>query len=220
MSRISWLRITARELPRRLKRKTIKASENEISHFLAFSGPSRVVNRICMSLICTCIASTLLNVKQNVAWGLKSQAKKHTPVINDPSRFLLNAMKHREGDSWNWFTANALQIDSKRKQIARRLPHKSIESFERSGSPVNESQIRNVFTEDLQLFDSKVGVFLVHGRLLCDDKCDVRSATRAHDQPFIIHHVLRVCAGSTQDIRQIEALRFCKKRFFIEHYKN
>lgn len=174
--------------------------------FLAFSGPSRAVNRICMSLICTCIAS--YTVECQTKRGKAS--KKNTPVINDPSRFLLNAMKNREGDRWYGITANALQIDAKWIQITCRFANKSVKSVKRSSGPVNESQIRKVFTEDLKLFDGKVGVFFIHDWwLLGDDKGDMRSATRVRKRTFIIHHVLRMCASRTQNIRQIKAQRFC-----------
>lgn len=133
----------------------------------------------------------------------------HTPVINDPSWFLLNTVNDGESNSLDRIPANALQIDAELIEVACRFAHEALEVVGRCAGPEEESEVGRVLAEDLQVLEGELTLFVIDGAHVGDDEGDQRASSSRDGIPFPVRPVRRDVTQHRQHVGQIEAGGIC-----------
>lgn len=133
----------------------------------------------------------------------------HTPVINDPSRFLLNTVNDGESNSLNRIPANALQIDAELEQVACRLANKALEVVGRGAGPEEEAEVGRVLAKDLQVLEGELSLLVINSAEVRDDEGDQRAPAGRNSVAFPVRPVGRDVTQDRQHVGQIEAGGIC-----------
>lgn len=129
----------------------------------------------------------------------------HTPVINDPSRFLLNTVNDGKSNSLYRIPSDALQIDAELVEVSWLVAHEALEVVGRRAGPEDEAKVGCVLAKDLLLLEGELSLLVVHGAHVWDDEGDERASAGRHSVAFPVRPVGRDVAQHSQHVGQIEA---------------